>query len=79
MKWKSHNFIFFPDYKSNMDTQKNLLIIDAPCIAKILIECLLAYYVPDMCETTMLKMSKHTCVYVVFFLEEINHATVLGR
>lgn len=36
-KWQSHNFIFFLEYGSNMDThEKNPLFIDRPCITKIL-------------------------------------------
>lgn len=78
-KWQSHNFIFFLDYESNMEThEKSPLIIDRPCITKILIECQLTYHVPDMYEVRVLKMSTLTCFHAVFLLEEINHATVLG-
>lgn len=79
-KWQSHNFIFFLEYRSNLDTheKKDPLIIDTPCVTKILIERQLTYHVPDMHEVRMLKMSKLTCFHAVFLLEEINHATVLG-
>lgn len=79
-KWQSHNFIFFPEYGSNIDTHEKTytLIIDTPCITKILIECQLTYHVLDMYEVRMLKMSMLTCYHAVFLLEEINHATVLG-
>lgn len=58
--------------------KKNPLIIDTPCITKILMECQLTYHVPDMHEVRMLKMSMLTCFHAVFLLEEINQATVLG-